>query len=188
MRIFLLIAAIAAAVAFAWHFGRTEAAFGSGFWLLSRELDYMIILATIGLCATRVDGQARWITVGLAIGLAVLSAFLTRRGLELPDVKVAVMIALLILGAIGASGGKWLGYLAPFAALAALLVGHAATDARPSSNLMFLAGFVLASATLVALGAAIAEGAERLDGGLARRVAAGVAGVGAYLLTDAFLL
>lgn len=188
MRIVLLLAAVAAAVAFAMHFGAGDASFAAGFWRLRGDLDEMLILGGVGLAAMRASGRARSITFALALGGVALSAYLTARGLELPDMRLATVLALLLIGLLGAGSGAWLDYLTPFAALAALLVGHAATDARPSSDFGFLAGLSLAAAALLALGALIHEAAEALDAGLARRVAAAVAGVGAYLLTRDFLL
>lgn len=182
---YLVVAAAAAALA--WFGGQSAPALRAGFLRLDGALDEMLILATLGLIAAGLSNAGRALAFGVTLGALVIAAYLTTRGLELPERSLSIMLALFIIGLIGAVGGRFMDWLSPIAALAGLVIGHALTNARPSGDPIFLAGLALGAAALMALGAAIASAAEEAEGGASRRLAAGVAGIGLYLIVGAYV-
>jgi hypothetical protein len=184
----ILLAFSVASAAIVLNYGAQYPDLANGFWRLASDLDHILILGAISVAAIQLPRKTRWLTFGAALAIAVLAAYLTTRGLELPERQLTMMLALFVIGAIGASSGSLLVWLGPFAALATLFVGHAATDARPNDNLMFLSGLGLSALLLLLLGAAVADIADSIDSGLTKRLAAGISGAGAYLLLQTYVV
>lgn len=185
---FVLFAAIAAVLAaVGYHFGQTDGLLANGFYRLLARDESLIALATTGLVAARL-GDRFWLGAVIALIVAVATAFLTARGLELPETRAMTVLSLLALGVLGAMARTPNAAIALlFIALGGLIHGHVLTDdLGGAGEFRFLGGLALGVGAAIFGGAAVAAGADNIGGGLTAKIAAGVAGVGLFLTLGHF--
>lgn len=187
MRIVLIIVVAAALIAAGYHLGQGDRVIAAGFY---RPLDVavsLIALAAIGVLAGRYANDG-WIIAAVGFAAAMGAAALTPQGLELPRERELTVVTLLAIGLLGAWSKKpQMAYIAIAVGLAGATHGHALTDGvGGASNAKYLAGFAMGSGAAILAGMAIAQGADRMDGSISMKIAAGVAGIGTYLTARQF--
>lgn len=187
MRFLLLLIIAAALIAGGYHLSQGDGAISAGFYRPLAVSVSLIALGAIGLLAGRYADDG-WVIAGVAFAAAMGAAALTPRGLELPEERMLTVVTLLAIGLLGAWDRKpGMAYIAIAAALAGATHGHALTDGLGvASNAKFLAGFAMGGGACILIGMALAQGADRINGGLSTKLAAGVAGVGAFLTLGHF--
>lgn len=185
MRVILAAAALIAVIAFALQFGPQDPSFQRSFSLPRDRIEIVLVLAGAGLFATQLRAPPFWLGLIGVLALTVAAAFLTTRGLRLPDAPLATAaIAVVIGGAIayGRAPESWMGAL--LLAVAALLAGHALGGrvAAPPDAALFAGGLALGVAAVALAGALIGLVAERLPAlaWLVPAVGGAIAGVGLY--------
>jgi len=159
----LLLSGLALSLPAAAHPGHAETGFAAGLLHPLTGLDHLLALLAVGLWS-----RQRWGGSGrggaLAPSFLVMMALGASSGLAPPALETSVAATVLLLGALAASGAR----LAP--QLAVLLVGgcgflHGLAHGRELSGVDSGAGFLLASAAVMALGAlARQEGWRRMLG------------------------
>lgn len=189
MRLFVYVLVASACGALGWNMAQEGGALAAGFY---RPLDArysLLALAAMGLLASRVGAQGGLAAlVGLAATVAAASA--TPQGFRIPELWLITVLCFLVLGVLGALSkgpGPYIGAIA--VAAAGVAHGQLMTlEVSSAKDPMFLAGFALGVAAVIAIAMAVAEGAEHMAKGVGAKLAAGFAGVGAYLTLGHFNL
>jgi len=160
--------------------------FASGFGHPLGGLDHVLAMVAVGLWATQLSGRALWLvplTFVLTMAVGGLLGFL---GIPLPMVETGIAGSVLILGALVALASR-LPLVASMALVGLFAIfhgyAHGAEMAVESSALWYGLGFMLATATLHALGIGIALAAGRgVPARLVRVGGAAIAASGMLLL------
>lgn len=183
MRFLVLGVAMAAAVAVIIHFGGQSDAFALGVDRPFQRAVSMMAFFAVGLIGWRLGaGGSIAVLIGV-IGGAAIAAFLTGRGLELPEMGLIAPIALALSGALAAWPTRLSSGLSlVVAALVGITHGHLLSDGfAAAQDLMFLGGVAIGVSALTLGGCLIGEAAGKLLDGLGERIGAALAGVGVYL-------
>jgi urease accessory protein len=147
-------------------------------------LDHLLAMVAVGLWAAQISARARWIVPLAFVGTMLLGGALGLAGVSLPYVEPLTAASVLVLGFLISSG--WKTSVVPGAMLAAIFaifhgLAHAAELPFAASAITYVLGFVVATATLHALGI----GTSVLLQGKARMAGAPIALAGCWLLVQA---
>jgi len=163
--------------------------FSSGFAHPFSGIDHLLAMLAVGLWAAQNKRSALWM-LPLAFPLMmVVGALLALNGLNLPSVETGIAASVAVLGLLIAFAVR-LPLWASTAVVSVFAVfhGYAHGSELPhgSSAALYGAGFILATALLHATGliVGVVAGKQMADR-VVRIAGAGIAGVGAYLLTTA---
>ena len=189
MRILLVVAALAAtAMPALAHTGvGTSSGFAAGFTHPLLGLDHLIAMIAVGLFAAARGGKALWLVPLAFVAMMIGGGALAMAGVQLPMVELGIALSVVVLGgAVALRLSLPLAGAMALVGLFAVFHGHAHGAEMPlgTSATGYVAGFVLATSLLHALGVGIGVVAgigSRRVGQVAMRVTGSVmavAGVG----------
>jgi len=188
--LFVMAGALLPSFAFA-HSGAGHAGIGeaSGFMLglthPSSGLDHVCAMLAVGLWAAQMGGRAVWAVPLTFVGVMALGGVFQILGISLPFVEQGIVLSVLLLGVLIAASVRlplWLG--SGIVGLFALWHGHAHGAEMPAlaSGIEYALGFMLATASLHAIGIAFGLGMQRMARErLVHFAGAGIALCGVYL-------
>ncbi|MBK1670948.1 urease accessory protein [Rhodovibrio sodomensis] len=183
-----LATALSATSALAHTGAMTAGGFLTGFLHPIGGLDHVLAIVTVGLLAFHVGGRATWLVPASFVGMMVVGGALGAAALALPLVEFGIVLSVVVLGAMVASGRAMPAVLA-IAVVGAFAVfhGHAHGTEMPgaASGMAYGLGFVLATALLHAAGLLAGYGLARLgpvSGARLVRVTGGAAACAGLLL------
>jgi urease accessory protein len=135
------------------------AGFSAGFVHPFLGLDHVLAMAAIGICTGQLRSRAPWrMTAAVAIAI-ITGALLARSVAAAPGFEILVATSVCALGLLVVCAGKVApAYAVAIAAFFALVHGaaHGAEQPNEFSTMAYLAGVLLASTALQALGLAMA--------------------------------
>lgn len=129
--------------------------FAHGFAHPLGGLDHVLAMVMVGLFASQLGGRSRWLVPASFVSVMVLGGALGLAGIAVPFVELGIGLSIVVLGGVVAFNQQ------ASVAVAMALVGffavfhgyaHGAEMPESASGLAYGAGFVLATATLHALG------------------------------------
>jgi urease accessory protein len=136
-------------------------------------LDHMLAMVTVGLLAWQLGGRALWLVPASFIVAMAAGGALGMAGIPVPFVEVGIAVSVIVLGAMVALGTKApLAITMALAALFAVFHGHAHGSEMPldAGGVAYGAGFVLASALLIAAGMALGAAIGRIGDAYGRTI------------------
>lgn len=183
---FLIILVIVLLLVAGYHFSDQDGLIRAGFYAGNNDKMSLVALAAIGLLGARYESDA-WVIAAVGFAGAMAAAALTGV-FDLKQMSILIAVSLLAIGLVGAWGSKPnMAYIAVIAAVVGLIHGHAIVDGSGSANkAKYLAGFAMATGATVLIGTAVGQWADKISSGVSTKLAAGVAGVGAYLTARIF--
>ena len=181
-----LILAPNAALAHPGHEG--TAGFLHGFTHPLMGLDHILAMVTVGVFAWQLGGRALWLVPASFVSVMAVAGALGAAGVALPFVEAGIAVSVIALGIMIAFSMQLpvaaaMGVVAFFALFHGY--SHGTEISENVSGLAYGASFVVATALLHAMGIGIGIGGLAAQRGewLIRRGGAGIALVGAALLT-----
>lgn len=162
------VAAFLAATGFAQaHVGVGDVnGFHHGFMHPMSGIDHILAMVAVGLFAAHLGGRALWLVPASFVGMMAIGGGLGMAGVPLPYVEVGIGLSVVVLGLAVASGlnlpvAAAMGLVGFFA----IFHGHAHGAETPQtvSGLAYGAGFILATATLHAIGIGLGLAIGRLS-------------------------
>lgn len=152
----LLVAMLTAATAADAHVGiGATHGFGHGFAHPIGGIDHVLVMVAVGLLAARLGGRALWAVPLSFVATMAAGAAIAMAGMALPFAETAIALSVAVLG-LAVATRLSLPTLAAMAlvGLFALFHGHVHGAEMPqtASGLAYGAGFVLATASLHAVG------------------------------------
>ncbi len=120
-------------------------------------LDHILAMIAVGLWAVQIGKRALWVLPLSFVSAMALGAALGMGGVRLPFVEPAILASVIGLGALVAFAARLpLGASAALVAVAALFHGQAHGSEMPAnaSGFLTMAGFIIATAMLHAIGVA----------------------------------
>ncbi len=148
-------------------------------------LDHICAMLAVGLWAAQMGGRSMWAVPLTFVGVMALGGALPMLGVNLPFVEQGIVLSVLLLGVLIAASVRlplWLS--SGMVGLFALWHGHAHGAEMPelASGIGYALGFMLATASLHAIGIAFGLGMQRLARERVIHAAgAGIALCGVYL-------
>ena len=136
-------------------------------------LDHLLAMVTVGLLAWQLGGRALWLVPASFVLAMAAGGALAMAGIPVPFVEVGIAASVIVLGAMVALGTKApLAITMALAALFAIFHGHAHGSEMPldAGGVAYGAGFVLASALLIAGGAALGAAIGRIGDAYGRTI------------------
>jgi urease accessory protein len=136
-------------------------------------LDHLLAMVTVGLLAWQLGGRALWLVPASFIVAMAAGGALGMAGIPVPFVEVGIAVSVIVLGAMVALGTKApLAITMALAALFAVFHGHAHGSEMPldAGGVAYGAGFVLASALLIAAGIALGAAIGRIGDAYGRTI------------------
>jgi urease accessory protein len=136
-------------------------------------LDHMLAMVTVGLLAWQLGGRALWLVPASFVLAMAAGGALGMAGIPVPFVEVGIAVSVIVLGAMVALGTKApLAIAMALAALFAAFHGHAHGSEMPldTGGVAYGAGFVLASALLIAAGIALGAAIGRIGDAYGRTI------------------
>jgi urease accessory protein len=136
-------------------------------------LDHLLAMVTVGLLAWQLGGRALWLAPASFVLAMAAGGALGMAGLAVPFVEVGIAVSVIVLGAMVALGTKApLPIAMALAALFAVFHGHAHGSEMPldAGSIAYGAGFLLASALLIAAGIALGAAIGRIGDAYGRTV------------------
>jgi urease accessory protein len=121
-------------------------------------IDHVLAMVAVGLFAAHLGGRALWLVPLAFLGMMGFGGGLGMSGVALPYVEIGIGVSVVVLGSLVALGTR------PPVALAMALVGsfaifhghaHGAEMPDTASGSAYAAGFILATASLHAIGIAL---------------------------------
>jgi urease accessory protein len=182
----LLTASVLATPALAHSGAGTHFAFVDGFTHPLLGLDHLLAMVGVGLWAAIAGGKARWLWPAAFATVMVAGCALALNGVTLPFAETLILASVIGIGAAIAFGLQVpLVAGATICAAFAIAHGHAHGSELPAGATAggYVAGFVVATAALHAIG--IAAGLGLLRSKLATRLAGGAIAAAGALLTVA---
>jgi urease accessory protein len=147
--------------------------FHYGFMHPMSGLDHILAMVAVGLFAAHLGGRALWLAPAAFVAMMAIGGALGAAGVPLPYVETGIGLSVVVLGIAVASGST----LPTAAAMGlvgffAMFHGHAHGVETPqtASGLEYGAGFVVATATLHAIGVGLGLAAGRLSAAYGRRI------------------
>jgi urease accessory protein len=128
-------------------------------------LDHLLAMVTVGLLAWQLGGRALWLVPASFVLAMAAGGALGMAGIPVPFVEAGIAISVIVLGAMVALGTKApLAVAMALAAVFAVFHGHAHGSEMPldAGGVAYGAGFVLASALLIAAGIALGAVISRI--------------------------
>lgn len=161
----------------------THFAFFDGFTHPLLGLDHLLAMVGVGLWAALVGGKARWLWPAAFVTVMTAGGALALNGIALPYVEALILASVIGIGAAVAFGLRLpLVAGATICAAFAIAHGHAHGAELPvgASAIDYVAGFVVATAALHAIGIVVGLLLQR-SSRLARLTGAAIAASGAVL-------
>lgn len=147
--------------------------FHHGFMHPMSGIDHILAMVAVGLFAAHLGGRALWLVPAAFVAMMALGGALGIAGIPLPYVEIGIGLSVVVLGIAVASGLN----LPTAAAMSlvgffAIFHGHAHGAEMPqtASGLEYGAGFVVATATLHAIGVGLGLTVGRLSQAYGRRI------------------
>ena len=152
-------------------------------------IDHALAMIGLGIIAGLIGGRALWMVPAAFVAFMAIGATMGIRRIDLPNYEIGIALSVVVLGAIIAIGRPL-----PIAAAASLAgaiavfhgYAHGAELPLETSVAGYVAGFVIATLLLHAIGIGLALGAERFgkEKSLRARQVAGIgtAGIGIAIL------
>ena len=150
-------------------------------------LDHLLAMLAVGLWAAQQSGAARWVLPLTFVGTMLLGGLLGFNGLEIPLMETGIAASVLAFGLLVAVAARLPMIVSVIlTALFALThgVAHGLELPELASPLGYAAGFVVATATLHAIGYALVRFLPRAAAPLVRIAGAASAGAGVWLLAS----
>ena len=172
------------AVAFA-HPGHGDSGWMAGVSHPISGIDHLLAMVAVGLWAAQQQGTARWALPCTFVGTMLVGGVLGFEGLELPALESGIAASVLALGlAVALAVRPPLSLAMAATALFALFhgVAHGLELPEMSSPWAYAAGFVVATATLHALGYAVVRVLPQAAAPLVRVAGVASAATGVWLL------
>ncbi|MEZ5829697.1 MAG: HupE/UreJ family protein [Dongiaceae bacterium] len=166
--------------------------FAHGFSHPMSGLDHTLAMVAVGMFAANLGGRALWAVPLTFVGVMAVGGVLGVLGVAVPFVEAGIALSVIVLGAAVAL--RWKAPVAVAVGLVglfALFHGHAHGSEMPvsASGLTYGLGFLLATATLHAIGIGLGLGLTRFGSRYAPRAiqasGAAMAVAGAGILTGA---
>ena len=180
--------ALAASSAAAHTGGMAAGGFTTGFLHPIGGLDHVLAMVTVGLLAFHIGGRSTWLIPASFVGMMVVGGVLGAAAIGLPLVEVGIVLSVVVLGALVASGRALPAVLATaLVGLFAVFHGHAHGTEMPAaaSGVAYGVGFILATALLhgagLLAGFGLARLGTRVGGGLLRASGAAASCAGLLL-------
>jgi urease accessory protein len=163
----------------------TTAGFSAGFMHPIGGLDHVLAMVAVGLWAAQMGGRALWAVPAAFVGMMLVGGTLGISGVGIPFIEMGIIASVVVLGLLIAGGIK-----TPVAAgmaivgAFAIFHGHAHGTEMPvnAAGLMYMAGFVAATALLHAGGIAAGIGLGRVKVERVVRMGGGAIAAGGLLL------
>jgi urease accessory protein len=136
-------------------------------------LDHLLAMVTVGLLAWQLGGRALWLVPASFVLAMAAGGALGMAGIPVPFVEAGIAISVIVLGTMVALGTKApLAITMALAALFAVFHGHAHGSEMPldAGGVAYDAGFVLASALLIAAGIALDAAIGRIGDAYGRTI------------------
>jgi urease accessory protein len=136
-------------------------------------LDHLLAMVTVGLLAWQLGGRALWLVPASFVLAMAAGGALGMAEIPVPFVEVGIAVSVIVLGAMVALGTKApLAIAMALAALFAVFHGHAHGTEMPldAGGVAYGAGFVLASALLIATGTALGAAISRIGDAYGRTI------------------
>ncbi|MEJ2501048.1 MAG: HupE/UreJ family protein [Campylobacterales bacterium] len=184
-RVAVLLSLAAQASLFAHTGVGTTAGFSAGFMHPIGGLDHVLAMVAVGLWAAQMGGRALWAVPAAFVGMMLVGGTLGISGVGIPFIEMGIIASVVVLGLLIAGGIK-----TPVAAgmaivgAFAIFHGHAHGTEMPvnAAGLMYMAGFVAATALLHAGGIAAGIGLGRVKVERVVRMGGGAIAAGGLLL------
>jgi len=181
---------LAPSLAFA-HPGAGQAVgFAHGFSHPMSGLDHILAMIMVGVVAWQLGGRAVWMVPATFVAVMGLGGALGMMGISIPFVESGIALSVIVLGAVIALNVRApVAVAAGLVGLFAIFHGHAHGSEMPAAaaGMSYAAGFMIATATLHAIGLAMGFAIARAgdaQGAFVTRSAGGVAALaGVGLLT-----
>lgn len=168
------------------HFVHPAHGFADGWAHPFHGIDHILAMLAVGLLAARAGGGALWLLPAVFLAGCAAGGLLAAAGVPGAGVEYAIALSVIAFGVLLAlARGPALRWEAGIVTLFALFHGHAHVaelSGPASSHAAIGAGFLLASAVLIALGIAGGRLASRLAPSAVRLGGGAIAGAGAVLL------
>ena len=163
-KLIVLAALLAPAPALAHVGAGSTASFAAGVAHPLVGVDHMTVMVAVGLWAALKGGRALWVWPAAFVGVMLAGAALGMAHVALPDVEPAIMASVVAIGILVAlavdlpvsAGAAVVGVFALFHGHA-----HGTEVAETVGGIEYMAGFAVATATLHAIGIALALGLAR---------------------------
>jgi urease accessory protein len=148
-------------------------------------IDHIMAMLAVGMLATQIGGKMLWGLPATFVALMVGGGLMNFAGVPVPWVEQGIMASVLILGLMVAAAGRFptsaslslVGFFAIFHGFA-----HAAEMHKGTSAVGYALGFIIATATLHAIGIALGLAAGKLASKqLVRLAGAAIAACGLLL-------
>jgi urease accessory protein len=136
-------------------------------------LDHLLAMVTVGLLAWQLGGRALWLVPASFVLAMAAGGALGVADIPVPFVEVGIAVSVIVLGTMVALGTKApLAITMALAALFAVFHGHAHGSEMPldAGGIAYGAGFLLASALLIAAGIALGAAIGRIGDAYGRTV------------------
>jgi urease accessory protein len=189
-RALALVAALLASSAAQAHVGIGDTSgFAHGFMHPMSGIDHILAMVAVGLFAAHLGRHALWLVPLSFVSMMIVGGALGMAGVPLPFVEIGIGLSVVVLGlAVATSFHVTTAIAMALAGFFAIFHGHAHGAEMPetASGLEYGAGFVLATATLHAIGIGLGLAIGKLSEAYGRRIlqAAG----GAMALTGIAIL
>jgi urease accessory protein len=158
-RVLVLMASLLASSAAQAHLGIGDTnGFGHGFAHPLSGLDHVLAMVAVGLFAAHLGGRALWLVPLSFVSMMMVGGALGVAGVRLPFAEIGIGLSVVVLGiAVAASYDMATAFAMALVGFFAIFHGHAHGTEMPASasGLAYGAGFVLATATLHAIGIGI---------------------------------
>jgi urease accessory protein len=159
MRSLLALAfSLAAAPALA-HTGHGTDGFGAGFAHPFGGLDHLLAMVAVGVWAARAGLEQRWVWPAVFVSAMTIGASLGYVGIALPGMELLIALSVVVLGAALALSWRATTLLGALV-IAACGVAHGwahGAEAPTEAAAVYMAGFLVATALLHAIGLAIGQ-------------------------------
>ncbi|MCO5063517.1 MAG: HupE/UreJ family protein [Rhizobiaceae bacterium] len=145
--------------------------FVHGFWHPLSGADHLLAMIAVGMFAASLGGRALWLVPAAFVAMMAIGGMVGIAGIPLPFVEIGIGASVVVLGLAVALNWS-LSILAAMTLVGffAVFHGHAHGTEMPvaASGLTYGLGFILATATLHALGIAIGLGIGSVGARLSR--------------------
>ena len=140
--------------------------FGAGFIHPAGGADHLLAMIAVGLWAAQMGRRATWAVPGAFVTMMVAGSVLGMSGVHVPFIEAGILVSVLVLGVLIAGAFKLpLAVSGTLVGIFAVFHGHAhGTEILIASDAVsYCAGFVLATASLHAVGILAGTGLRKLN-------------------------
>jgi urease accessory protein len=129
-------------------------------------LDHLLVMLAVGVLAAKTGGRAVWASPAAFLALMAVGGWLARAGVAVPAVEQMVAASVCVVGLLLARAGRFpITVMTALVGLFALFHGYAhMSEAGGAGARGYVAGFLVTTAALHAVGIAIGAAAIRFNG------------------------